>query len=79
MEGSLTKMNITHDEDRFIAKDKKIEALAKIIDGHAFQVQLYVEEVGKDFHLPKNVYWAERRNKALTLAKKIIDAGYSND
>lgn len=72
-------MNITHDDDRFVVKDKKIEELARIIDGHAFQVHLYVEEVGEDFHLPKNVYWAERRNKALTLATKIINAGYHND
>lgn len=72
-------MNITHDEDRFVVKDKKIEDLARIIDGHAFQVQMYVEEVGKEFHLPKNIYWAERRNKALALATKIINAGYHND
>lgn len=69
-------MNITHDEDRFPSNNKKIEDLAKIIDPHAFQVDLYVEEVGKEFHLPKNIYWAERRNKALALATKIINAGY---
>lgn len=72
-------MNITHDEDRFPAKERKIEALARIIDEHAFTVQVYVEEVGKEFHLPKNIYWAERRNKALALATKIINAGYHND
>lgn len=70
-------MNITNDEDRFPTIMSQVNHLARVIDSHAFDVDSFVEEVGKEFHHPKNVYWANRREQALKLAKKIIDAGYS--
>ena len=69
-------MSITHEEDLYTPLLRQIEELARVIDAHAFDVELFTEEAGKDFHLPKNIYWANRRETAKKLAGKIIAAGY---
>lgn len=71
-------MNISHDEEKFLSYDKRVNELAKIIDEQAFEERNLIphNDDGKSFHVPKNVYWEDRRTSAIKLAQKIIKSGY---
>lgn len=53
--------------------DDDILKLAKIIDGNCHE---YLSASNAKWPEPAYIFWNEKRERSITLAKKILDAGY---